>query len=212
MSGTLVLQGGGPFVANDELDRRMFAGIERVVMLPTADAYEQPQEMVDDAMAWGDRIGVVVEPLMVLARNDADDAAAAIVASAPAVLLAGDSQIHLRSVLKDTLLWTAITGLLERGGLVVATGPSAAALCDPMTDSRGGAFALGLGLMPGMAVITEVEMWARDQLDRAHSLADTPVVDLPTGSALIHTDAGWQLVGEPVVHGDLPTSPATPNV
>ncbi len=35
--------------------------------------------------------------------------------------------------------------------------------------------------------------------------ADTPVVDLPTGSALVRTDAGWDLVGEAVTHGELPS-------
>ena len=37
MSGTIALQGGGPFVANDELDARLLAavGAEQVVVLPT---------------------------------------------------------------------------------------------------------------------------------------------------------------------------------
>ena len=204
MTGTLVLQGGGPFTANDELDRRVLAGIGGVVMLPTADAYEDPAEMVASAAAWGARVGVEVDPLMVLTRADVTDEAAAVVSAAQAVFLAGDSAIHLRSVLKDTPLLAAIGGVLERGGVVLAAGSSAAALCDPMTDSRGGAFALGLGLVTGLAVITEVETWPHEQLERAHSLADTPVVDLPTGSALLRTDDGWEIVGEAVTHGELP--------
>ncbi len=204
MPGMLVLQGGGAFVANDELDRRALSRVSRVVMLPTADAYEQPSEMVATADAWAGRLGVEVDPLMVLTRPQADDSAAATITGADAVFLAGDSSIHLRSVLKETPLLRAIAGVLERDGVVIAAGPSAAALCDPMTDRRGGAYALGLGLVPGLAVITEVEQWPPTQLDRAHSLADTPVVDLPTGSAIIRTDAGWELVGDAVVHGDLP--------
>lgn len=203
------MQGGGPFEANDELDRRVLgaAGVSEVIVLPTADAYEQPNEMVATARAWGERLGVAVEPLMVLTRPEADDAAAATVDRAAAVFLAGDSAIHLRSVLKETAVFRALGGVLERGGLVIATGPSAAALCDPMTDRRGGAFALGLGLVPGLAVITETEQWPPAQLERAHSLADTPVIDLPTGSAVIRTDAGWELVGDAVTHGELPQSP-----
>lgn len=204
MTGTLVLQGGGPFSDNDELDRRVLEGIDRVVVLPTADAYEDPAEMVASATAWGARIGVAVEPLMVLTRADATAEAAAIVDGAQAVFLAGDSAIHLRSVLKDTALMTAISGVLERGGVVVAAASSAAALCDPMTDRRGGAFALGLGLVSGLAVITEVDIWPSDQLERAHSLADTPVADLPTGSAVVRTDAGWEIIGDVVTHGELP--------
>ena len=206
MSGVVALQGGGPFEANDELDRRLLCdrGVERVVMLPTADAYEQPAVLVEAALAWGARIGVRVEPLMVLTRDQADDAAAAVIAAAPAVVLAGDSASHLRSVLKDTPVFDAIAAVLAAGGTVIAAGPSAAALCDPMTDQRGGAFALGLGLVPGVAVIPGSEQWPHDQLERAHALANTPVVDLPTGSALVIDDGRWSTVGEAVIHGELP--------
>jgi hypothetical protein len=87
---------------------------------------------------------------------------------------------------------------------VIGVGASASALCDPMTDRRGGAFALGLGLVPGLAIVTETEHWPADQLERARHLANTPLIELPTGSAVIRTDAGWELVGQPAVHGDLP--------
>jgi cyanophycinase len=205
MTGVIVLQGGGPFTANDELDRRFVTPCERIVVLPTADAYEQPQEMVDTALAWGERIGVDVEPLMVITRRDADDRAAATIDAAPAVALAGDSSIHLRSALKGTPVFAAIERLVARGGTVLAAGSSASALCDPMTDRRGGAFGFGLGLVPGVSVITEIEIWPPDQLERAHELATTPVVDLPTGSALVRSAGGWETIGNAVVHGELPT-------
>jgi hypothetical protein len=205
VAGTLVLEGGGPFVDNDDLDRRVLGGTDRVVVLPTADAFEQPSEMIDSAQAWGERLGVAVEPLMVLTRRDATDDAAALIDGASAVVLAGDSSNHLRSVLKDTPVFAAIGRVLERGGVVVAVGSSASALCDPMTDRRGGAFALGLGLVPGLAIVTEIEGWPPDQLERARGLANTPLVELPTGSALVRTDAGWEQVGTPTVHGALPT-------
>lgn len=202
--GTLVLQGGGPFRHNDELDRRILSGVDRVVVLPTADAFERPQDLVDAAHTWGARLGVEVEPLMVLTRPEADAAAAAVVDGASAVFLAGDSSNHLRSVLKATPLFEAIVGVLARGGVVVAAAASASALCDPMTDRRGGAFALGLGIVGGLAIVTETETWPPDQLARARGLADTPLVELPTGSALVRSRSGWELVGAPIVHGELP--------
>ena len=204
-SGTLALQGGGPFIANDELDRRLLDGVDRVVVLPTAEAYEQPREMVATAQAWGERIGVAVEPLMVLTRPDATEEAAAVIDRATAVVLAGDGSIHLRSVLKNTPVLEAVTRVLDRDGVVIGVGPSASALCDPMTDRRGGAFALGLGVMPGLAIVTEIEGWPRDQLERARTLANTPLVELSTGDAVVRSSAGWELVGSPTVHGELPT-------
>jgi cyanophycinase len=121
------------------------------------------------------------------------------------VFLAGDSSNHLRSVLKDTVLFAAVVRVLGRGGVVLAAAASASALCDPMTDRRGGAFALGLGVVGGLAIVTETETWPHDQLIRARGLANTPLVELPTGSALVRSPSGWELVGDAVVHGELPS-------
>ena len=208
--GVIALEGGGPFVDNDELDRQLLggAGIDRVVMLPTADAFEQPARLVAAAEAWGDRIGVTLEPLMVMTRADADGPrAAAAVDAVQAVFLAGDSASHLRSVLKDTPLFQALSDLLDRDGILIACGPCAAALCDPMTDQRGGGFAIGLGLVQGLAVIPGCESWPREQLERAHTHADTPLVDLPTGSAIVRRGDVWEVIGNARVHGALPVSP-----
>jgi cyanophycinase len=207
MNGILALQGGGPFAANDDLDRRILAaaGASRVVMLPTADAYEHPERLVAAAMTWAERLGIEVEALMVMRRGEAmDDGAVGVVRGARAVYLVGDQPLHLRSVLKATPLWEAITQVLHDGGVVAATGGSAAAMCDPMVDPRGGAFTLGLGLIDGLALVTEAETWSADRLHRTLKLANTPVVELPSGSALVHTADGWEQVGVPVIHGDLP--------
>jgi cyanophycinase len=74
-----------------------------------------------------------------------------------------------------------------------------------MLDQRGGAFTLGLGLVRGMAVIPEAETWSEERLQRTLSLADTTVVELPTGSAVVGHDGAWELTGSPAptVHGEL---------
>jgi cyanophycinase len=207
MSGILALQGGGPFAANDDLDRRLLtaAGATRVVMLPTADAYEHPERLVAAALHWGERLDVEVEALMVMRRGEAlDEGVVGVVRGARAVYLVGDQPLHLRSVLKGTPLWDAIAQVLADGGVVAATGGSADAMCDPMIDPRGGAFTLGLGLIDGLALVTEAETWSADRLHRTLKLANIPVVELPTGSALVHTDDGWEQIGEVTVHGELP--------
>ena len=58
--------------------------------------------------------------------------------------------------------------------------------------------------MRGVAVIPAAEEWSEERRRRTLSLADTPVVELPTGSAIVRDGAGWDLVGSPVVHGELP--------
>ena len=207
MNGMLALQGGGPFAANDDLDRRLLqeAAATRAVVLPTADAFEHPERLVAAAMKWGERLDVEVEALMVMRRSEAmDRGVAGVVQGARAVYLVGDQPLHLRSVLKATPLWEAITAVVDEGGVVAATGGSADAMCDPMIDPRGGAFTLGLGLVTGLALVTEAETWSADRLHRTLKLANTPVAELPTGSALLRSAKGWEQVGELTLHGDLP--------
>jgi cyanophycinase len=207
-SGIIALQGGGPFVANDELDRVLLAevGATHVVVMPTADAFENPGDLVTAATVWAERLGVSVEPLMVMGRSDAlEPGPASVIDSAVAVYLVGDSPIHLRSVLTGTAVWESICALVARGGLVVGVGGSAAALCDPMTDPRGGAFTIGLGLIRDMAAATETETWTEERLHRTRELADVTVVELRTGSAVVRRSDAWELVGEVVAHGALPS-------
>ena len=204
MPGTIALLGGGPFEHNDELDRRLLeeVGAHEVVVLPTAEAFEDPAAMIASAMSWAERLGVEVEALMVMQRQDAEDEGAAdVVRRARAVYVVGDGSQHLRSALKDTPVFDALGEMLAAGGLVVAVGPSAAALCDPMLDQRGGAFTLGLGLVTGLAVIPGDE--SDERRHRSLSLATTPVVELPVGAAIIGRPDEWELVGDAVVHGDL---------
>jgi cyanophycinase len=206
-NGTIALQGGGPFDANDDLDRRLLAaaGAQQVLVLPTADAFERPERLVAAAMNWGERLGVEVEALMVMRRGEAmEQSAANVVRRAKAVYFVGDQPIHLRSVLKDTPLWDALRDVLTNGGLVAASGGSAAAMCDPMVDPRGGAFTLGLGLVPNLALVTEAEGWSPERLHRTRKLANTAFAVLRTGDALVHTTTGWETVGGTEVHGELP--------
>lgn len=206
-SGVIALIGGGPFRDNDDLDRRLLqeVGAELVVVLPTADAFEEPAALVAAAMSWAERLEVDVEALMVLQRHDAEDPAAAeVVRGARAVYLVGDSSQHLRSALKDTPVYEALAAVVAQGGLVAAVGSCASALCDPMLDQRGGAFTLGLGFVQGMAVVPEADSESEERRQRTLSLATSPLVELPTGSAVVRRGEEWELVGEPAVHGELP--------
>jgi len=198
----VVLQGGGPFSANDGLDADLLRGLRgRVAVLPTADAFERPGDLLETAVAWGDRHGADVVPCPVYVRADAlEESNARIVRDAAAVWVVGDSPIHLRSTVMNTPVFAAMSSC----PLVVAVAGSAAALCDPMVDPRGGAYALGLGLVRGLALITESEQWGRERLQRSLHLANTPVVELPTGSALVRRDGSWTVHGPATVHGDLP--------
>ena len=101
-------------------------------------------------------------------------------------------------------MWDALRDVLVNGGLVTAVGGSAAAMCDPMVDPRGGAFTLGLGLVPNLALVTEAEHWSPERLHRTRKLANTAFAVLRSGDALVRTSSGWETVGNTEVHGELP--------
>ena len=205
MLGKLVLQGGGPFISNDELDARVLQGMYGyVAVLPTAEAFENPAALIATSVLWAQRMGVETKLCAVYTRADArENHLAEIVREAGAVYVVGDSPIHLRTTLQETVVYKALEQQLENG-IVVAVAGSAAALCDPMVDPRGGAFTLGLGLVEGIAVITESETWSHDRLQRSLQLANTTVVQLPTGSALLCVQGKWNVDGPAIIHGALP--------
>jgi len=205
MLGQLVLQGGGPFISNDELDARVLQGLSGyVAVLPTAEAFENPAVLIATSVVWAQRMGVETKLCAVYTRADArEDGFAQIIRDAAAVYVVGDSPIHLRTTLQATVVYEAIEQQIE-SGIVVAVAGSAAALCDPMVDPRGGAFTLGLGLVEGIAVITESETWSHDRLQRSLQLANTTVVELPTGSALLYNGGKWNVDGPAIIHGALP--------
>jgi cyanophycinase len=204
MTQLVVLQGGGPFTANDEFDAQILSAHPGyVAILPTAEAFENPDDLVQSSVAWAKRLGITTKLCAVYSRADArEESFATIISQAAVVYVVGDSPIHLRSTLKDTVVFDAIAA----HSCVVATAGSAAAMCDPMVDPRGGAFALGLGLVSGVAAITESEKWPDERLQRTLSLANTSVAEIPTGAALMYQDGTWSTHGAVVLHGPLPTN------
>ncbi len=187
------------------------SGARTVAVLPTADAMENPELLVVAARAWAGRVGSpTIDAVMVLERRDSTQEAGRRLLAADAVYVVGDSPLHLRSAIKDTPVMDA---LRERStaGLVVAVGASAAALCDPMTDPRGGAFTLGLGIVAGMALVTEAETWTEERLLRTRELAaelhEGCLAIVPTTSALVLDGESWSCRGDVELIGDLP-SPA----
>ena len=202
--GIVVLEGGGPFVANDVLDRQVLGGLGGpIAILPTADAFENPDELIASAHHWAKRLNLEIVICGVFTRADArEDHHAQMVKSAKAVVLAGDSSIHLRSTLLNTPVWEAIEHQAE-SGIVIGVGNCATALCDPMIDQRGGALALGLGLVEDLTVLPESETVPADQRLRTVALASVALVELPTGTAVLRKNGSWAGFGDVVIHGDV---------
>lgn len=220
MSGVLALVGGGEWSEGCTFDRGLLeaSGGNEVVVLPTGSAYENPAKLVARAVDWFAQLGATVREVPVLTRADAlVGAHAQVVRAARFVYLAGASAQHLRSVLKDSPLYTALVEAWEHGAVLAGSAAGADVLCDPMVDARGGAFAVGLGLQAGMSVIPASNTWSPEKIHRTVELAprDLVLVALPEATAIIRgVDGTWRAegVGDPIVYrngrvvslGDLP--------
>jgi cyanophycinase len=194
--------GGGEWQPGCEFDAELLAasGAEEVLVLPTAAAYEHPEKAVQIAEAWFAGFGGKVRGLMVLGRADAEDESmAAAVQASRFTYLGGGSPMHLRSVLKSSLVWEALLEAWRAGAVVAGSSAGAMVLTDPMVDSRGGALTVGLGMVEQMAVIPHFGEENSEKVHRSIALAapGLPVVGIPEHTALIRDpDGGWRQAGE----------------
>jgi len=201
MSGYLALVGGGEWRDGCTFDRRLLdeSGAGEVLVLPTAAAYEHPERAVESAEKWFAGLGVEARGLMVLRRADAEDEANAdAVRRSRFVYLSGGSPMHLRSVLKDSVVWQALIEAWNEGAVLAGSSAGAMVLCDPMVDPRGGAFTLGLGLVAQLAVIPHHNTWSPEKAKRTIHLAPAalPVLAVDEQTAVIRSPEGsWTVEG-----------------
>lgn len=200
-NGPLALVGGDEWHEGCVFDAELLAasGGDDVLVLPTAAAYEHPEKALARAETWFAGFGGRVRGLMVLRRPEAqDEANAAVVRASRFVYLSGGSAMHLRSVLKSSLLWEALLAAWRDGAVVAGSSAGAMVLTDPMVDPRGGALTVGLGLLEQVAVIPHFGHENAEKVHRSIALAapGLPVVGVPERTALIRDpDGSWRQSG-----------------
>jgi len=207
--GPLVLVGGGEFSEGLRgLDSSLLQALDaaEVAVLPTAAAFERPERAVATASAHFEALGAKVREVPVLSRRDASDPAhVEAIRSSRFTYLTGGSPLHLRSVLKETPLWTALLEAWRAGGGLVGSSAGAMVLGDPMVDPRGGAFTLGLGLVESIAVVPHLGAAAEHRTLRL-APQGVHLLGLPEQTAVVKDAEGWRAAGarpdEVVVHLD----------
>jgi cyanophycinase len=199
--GPLAFVGGGEWQEGCTFDAELLtaSGGSEVVLLPTADAYEHPEVLVQTATSWFEGLGATVRALDVLRRPDAlVEEHVTAVREARFLYLSGDSPMHLRSVVKDTPLWDAVVDAWQGGAVLAASAGAARLMGDPMVDPRGGAFTLGMGLVSNLAVIPHHDKWTGDRAHRTLRLSPAGVVvaGIDERTALIRDpDGSWRTEG-----------------
>ncbi|ACU53190.1 peptidase S51 dipeptidase E [Acidimicrobium ferrooxidans DSM 10331] len=198
--GTIVLVGGGEFGSRASFEATFAteAGGE-LLLVPTAAAFERPERAVERAQSVLGAAGVRVVELPLYERAQAfDPVLADMVRTARCLYLIGGSPFHLRGVLRATPILDALRATLDQGATVLASSAGAMVIGDPMVDPRGGALTVGLGMIPGLAVIPHADTWPRDLRSRTVRLAPPNVtvaeIDEETG-LVVRGDGTLERVG-----------------
>lgn len=175
------------------------APVGEVLVLTTAAAYSQPAEAFETARRWFAALGATVATTPLLTRTDASDPSVlADLRAARCIYLSGGSPFHLKSVLQGTPAWRAIVEAWRGGAVLAGSSAGAMVLGDPMVDPRGGAFTIGLGLVPGLAVMPHADTWSPAKVQRTRKMANAAVTvaEVAERSALIWTaGSGWKAIG-----------------
>lgn len=199
--GTLALVGGDPWQIGCTFDRDLLdaSGGDSVTLLPTAAAYEKPEKQVRLAEQWFASLGASVEVVHAYGRRDAmDESLARVVERSRFIYLAGGSPMHLVSVLKRSRLLDAIRIAWRSGAVLAGAGSGGDVLCDPMIDTRGGAFTVGLGLVRDMSMVPRANALAEETIERTVRLAkpDHVIAAVPEQTALLRDPHGtWTVAG-----------------
>lgn len=204
MSGTLILVGGNEFTEACSVEESIAERHERVLVMPTASAFEDPKKLVAKGRDRFGRLGVEVDVLDVFARADGNaDHVFDQIAGAEVIYITSGSPQHLRSVLKDSELMRRILAAFLDGTTLVLAGEALPVMCEHMADQRGGGFTLGIEFITGCAVVpyfhdTSPEMW-----NRTIELGpqDIPIVGIEESTALILDPSNeWSLQGPGSAH------------
>jgi cyanophycinase len=201
-AGTVALVGGDEWTEPCRaFDTKLLelAGTDEVLVLAAAAAFEYPERAVQRAVAYFDGLGAHATGLAVVNRRDAEsDANVSAIRVARFVYIADGSPLHLRSVLKGSAFYEAMVYAYGRGAVIAASGAGATVLGDPMVDPRGGAYTVGLGLVPGVAIFPYHGRAADHLRERSVDLLarDAVLVGVDEQTAIVRTgDGPWQVMG-----------------
>ncbi len=161
-SGTVALVGAGEYLpAMERVDRALLASLDtpaRVAVLPTAsvpDGPGVPQRWADMGVNHFTRLGAEVQPVMLLTREDAENAALTEqIAWANFIYLSGGKPRYLLETLQGTPAWQAILHVYASNGVVTGCSAGAMVLGGELIDFPKLWRTLpALGLVPGILVI-----------------------------------------------------------
>ena len=212
MTGPLALVGSGEYLpVMTGIEASLIAGRPpKYVQLPTAAAPEGDASLkrwVELGLAQAERLGVEGVPVVVKNRADADDPAlAALVEGAGLVYLSGGNPPYVASVLRGTLVWSAIRKAWEGGAALAGCSAGAMALTSwvpdirhPLRDPEP-----GLGAVEHLRVIPHFDRFVGRMPELvgnylAKKAHDVTLIGVDEDTALIRDDGVWTARGRQAV-------------
>lgn len=208
-AGTLALVGAGEYLAEMEpVDRLLLERVRgslRAVVLPTAaapDGRAVAERWARMGVEHFTRMGVYVEPAMVLTRADAESHdLARQIAAATFVYLSGGKPGYLVKTLRGSACWDAIVGVYRQGGVIAGCSAGAMALGSRVFAApRFFGTLPGLGLASDFAVVPHADGPPRWLLRLAVGThRKLPVVRIDDKTALISSEGEWFVAGRGAV-------------
>ena len=196
MAGDIGLVGGEEFrVRCEEMDVAIMAASgqspARVVVIPTA-AVTGPAKAANDGVTHFAKLGGTSEQLMVLEREQADDADfVRAVSGAGVIYFTGGSPDHLLATLRESRLLAAIQQAVAEGTVLAGSSAGAMVIGEYMRRPRQGGWVPALGLTPGIAVLPHHEN--ADPAETSRQLQESA----PAGVTILGIDARTGCLGRP---------------
>lgn len=204
-TGTIALVGSGEFLPPiQSLDQKLLAhiqGVPRVVVLPTASAPDGagvPERWARMGVAHFEQLGALVEPVMLLKREDAENAEMVEqIARANFVYFSGGKPRYLLETLRDTPAWQAIGQVYRNGGVVAGCSAGAMVMGAALFDFPKFWQTLpALDLAPGLVIIPHFDEIPKVMLATLnHTNHATTVVGVDGSTALVGRMGSWTVYG-----------------
>ncbi|MBM3925005.1 MAG: hypothetical protein FJ320_03315 [SAR202 cluster bacterium] len=205
MSGVLALVGGDEFSTEcDPIDKyllsRARSSTARVLIVPTAAAFENPGKAARNGVAHFRRLGAKAEALMVLNKADANDAPkVAAITGADLLYLTGGDPSHLLSVLQGSRLLEDLKRWLLKGGVLAGSSAGAMVMAEWMGLTRAGGPVEALGLVKGVAVLPHHERAEPKRVAKELAHVTSPTVTalgIDSATGCVGEDGAWRVLGE----------------
>ena len=205
VKGTVALVGSGEYLQGMlPVDKKLLERVSsspRVIVLPTAsapDGESVTERWASMGVEHFAKLGVTAEPIMLLNREDAENAEiASKLADANFIYFSGGKPHYLLETLQGTRSWQAILDVFAAGGIVAGCSAGAMVLGGEVFDfPQIWRTIPALGLVPGIAIIPHFDELPSLMLGTVtRGKRKSTIVGIDGTTALVGSDHQWIVYG-----------------